>query len=237
MSDEIARFAGLKDPNVASVLGEVHRASKGDKWVFLRALPSGLGALLTGKPFMDGITPHLANAFIGVPDEVGRLLYLTARSIDAQQAIEFGTSFGISALYLASAMRANGGHFIGTEIEPRKVSVARDYLAHAGLSDWSDIREGNAMETLCSLKAPIDIVLLDGWKDLYLPVLKLLTPKLRPGAVVFADNIYTFKKALAPYVAHVRAEGSGFESTTLPLGSGIEMSVYRPDLQADEKLA
>lgn len=228
MDDKTTHYAGLEEPKVASILGEIHRASKGDKWVFMRALPSGLRALLTGKPFLDGITPHLSNAYIGVPDEVGRLLYLTARSIDARQAVEFGTSFGISALYLASAMRANGGHLIGTELEPRKVSVARDYLARAGLSDWSDVREGDAMSTLDSVEAPIDIVLLDGWKDLYLPVLKLLTPKLRPGAVVFADNIYTFKKALAPYVSHVRAANSGFESTTLPIGSGVEMSVFRP---------
>jgi len=71
----------------------------------------------------------------------------------------------------------------------------------------------------------VDFVLLDGWKDLYLPVLDLLRPKLRPGAVVFADNIFTFRKALAPYVAFVTDRRNGFESTTLPLGHGLEYSV------------
>jgi predicted O-methyltransferase YrrM len=82
------------------------------------------------------------------------------------------------------------------------------------------------MESFADLAAPIDIVLLDGWKDLYLPMLQLLKPKLRRGAVVCADNIYTFKKDLAPYVAWVGDPRNGFTSSTLPLGTGLEYSVY-----------
>ena len=220
---------GLDDPRLKSMLAEVHEASRGDKWVFLRALPYGLASLATGKPFMEGVMPRLVNAYIGVPDEVGRLLYLTARATSAKCAVEFGTSFGISALYLGAAMRANGGSFIGTEIEPAKVSVARANLDRAGLSSWAEVREGDAMDTLKTIDAPIDILLLDGWKELYLPILKQLTPKLSKGAVVFADNIYTFRKALTPYVAHMRDPQNQFETTTLPIGSGVEMSVFRAD--------
>jgi len=81
------------------------------------------------------------------------------------------------------------------------------------------------METFADIPAPIDLVLLDGWKDLYLPMLQLLRPKLHKGAAVFADNIFTFPKELAPYVAFVRDPANGFESTTLPLGHGLEYSV------------
>ena len=88
------------------------------------------------------------------------------------------------------------------------------------------MREGDAFETFADLPAPIDLVLLDGWKDLYLPMLELLTPKLRKGSVVCADNIHTFPKDLAPYVAHVTNPRNGFRSMTLPLGSGLEYSVY-----------
>jgi predicted O-methyltransferase YrrM len=72
----------------------------------------------------------------------------------------------------------------------------------------------------------VDLVLLDGWKDLYLPVLKLLAPRLRRGAVVLADNIFTFKKALRPYVEYVQSGANGFESTTLRISDGFEFSVY-----------
>jgi predicted O-methyltransferase YrrM len=83
------------------------------------------------------------------------------------------------------------------------------------------------METLKDVEAPVDMVLLDGWKDLYIPVLELVTPKLRPGAVVMADNIFTFKRSLRPYVEYVQSGEHGFESTTLELGEGLEFSIYR----------
>lgn len=222
---------GLSDPLVRTALNEVHQASRSDWKVFARAVPAAISAWLSGRPVMEAVNPFLADAYIGVPPAVGELLYLTARAVDARQVVEFGTSFGISALYLAAAMRDTGGHLIGTEMVPAKVTAARANLAKAGLQDHADIREGDALQTLRDIESPLDLVLLDGWKDLYLPVLALLKPKLRPGAVVFADNIHTFRKDLAPYVAHERAPENGFKSTTLPMGSGVEYSVYLPSIR------
>ena len=67
---------------------------------------------------------------------------------------------------------------------------------------------------------------MDGWKDLYLPVLELLTPKLRPGAVVLGDNIFTFRKGLRTYVEYLQSGSHGFESTTLRISDGTEYSFY-----------
>ncbi len=88
------------------------------------------------------------------------------------------------------------------------------------------MRLGDALETLRELPGPIDMLLLDGWKDLYLPVLELVTPHLRPGAVVLADNIFTFRKSLRPYVERVQSGLHGFVSTTLHVSDGFEYSVY-----------
>jgi predicted O-methyltransferase YrrM len=88
------------------------------------------------------------------------------------------------------------------------------------------VRLGDALETLRTVPAPIDMVLIDGWKDLYLPVLKLLEPSLRTGAVVLGDNIFTFKRDLQPYVDYVQSGENGFESTTLHISDGFEYSVY-----------
>ena len=124
-------------------------------------------------------------------------------------------------------MRDNGGgKVIGTELEPTKVNVARQNIAAAGLESFVDVREGDATRTLADVEGPIDLVLLDGWKDLYIPLLKFLTPRLRKGSVVFADNIRTFRKTLRPYVAHMRDPRNGFVTTTLATGSGLEYSVY-----------
>jgi len=222
---ETREVAGLDDPRVKTTLDRLHGAARGDMFVFARALPSVLVARLRGRSFAEAVTPHLDDAYIPISRDAGRFLYLTALAIDAKLAIEFGTSFGISAIYLAAAMRERNGRLIGSEMVPHKIARARCNLAEAGLADYAEIREGNALETFADLPSPIDLVLLDGWKDLYLPMLALVRPKLRRGSVVCADNIYTFKKDLAPYVAHVGDPTNGFRSMTLPLGSGLEYSV------------
>jgi len=119
-----------------------------------------------------------------------------------------------------------GGTVIGTEIEPTKHKTATANLAEAGLGKYVDIRLGDALETLKKLPDGIDLLLLDGWKDLYPPVLELVRPHLRKGAIVVADNIFTFKKALRPYVDYMQNGKNGFESTTLSLSDGFEFSVY-----------
>jgi predicted O-methyltransferase YrrM len=218
--------AGLDEPAIRQTLTRLHEAAKGDKWVFLRGAPAVVGAVLRGRPAMEGMKPYLSNAYIPISPDQGQYMYQTARLIGAKTIVEFGTSFGISSIYLAAAARDNGGRFTGTEMEPGKIKAARENLAAAGLADVSEVRAGDALETLKDFDGPIDMLLLDGWKDIYLPMIEMLKPKLKSGAVVFADNIFTFPKDLAPYVAFVRSRANGFESMTLPLGHGLEYSVY-----------
>ena len=217
---------GLDEPKVKTTLDRLYAAAKGDRYVFARALPFVLVARLRGQALAEAVAPYLDDAYIPISRDAGRFLYLTAHSIGARFAVEFGTSFGISAVFLACAMRELGGRFVGSEMVPAKLAAARRNLDDAGLSAVSEIREGDALVTFADLPTPIDLVLLDGWKDLYLPMLRLLTPKLRKGSIVCADNIHTFPKDLAPYVAHVNDPRNGFRSMTLPLGSGLEYSIF-----------
>ncbi len=216
---------GLDDARVSSTLKKLHARAKGDRWIFLRAAPSAIATTLAGRNVFAAVEPHLKNAYIPVDHDQGKMLFITAKAIRAQTIVEFGTSFGISTIYLGAAARANNGRVIGTECEPAKVKAARANVADAGLAQFVDILEGDAMKTLASLDATIDFLLLDGWKDIYLPMIKMLTPKMRAGAIVLADNIFTFKKTLRPYVAHMQDRANGFESVTLPLGHGMEYSV------------
>lgn len=219
----------LRSEAVRSVLDRLHSNARGDRLRFVGLVPRIVGGMLRGKGFGEALTPGMAREiFMPVSREQGQLLYLTARAIGARHIVEFGTSFGISTLYLAAAVRDNGGGLVvGTELEPSKRERALAHLGEAGLADVVDVRLGDALETLSrDLPEPIDLVLLDGWKDLYLPVLALVTPKLRPGAIVLGDNIYTFKKSLRPYVEHMQSGDHGFESTTLSVSDGFEYSVY-----------
>ncbi len=158
---------------------------------------------------------------LAVSPETGTLLYMLARSTQARSIIEFGTSFGISTLHLAAALRDNGGgRLITTEFEPSKVARASENLAEAGLADLVELRQGDALQTLATdLPDRIDLVLLDGAKALYSDVLALLESRLRPGALIVADNA----DYCPEYLARVRSPASGYLST--PFGDDVELSM------------
>ena len=156
-----------------------------------------------------------------VSKRTGQLLYLLARGSGARNVVEFGTSFGISTVHLAAAVRDNGGgRVIGTEFEPSKLAHARSNLTKAGLSEQVELREGDALQTLArDLPDAIDLVLLDGHKPLYAQILALLESKLRAGAYIIADNA----DACPDYVARVRAADSGYLS--LAFDEDVELSL------------
>jgi len=178
------------------------------------------------QPSLSEEVSRLKDLYVPVSPKQGQFLYSVARSIRAKRIVEFGTSFGVSTTYLAAAVRDNGGGIvIGSELEPNKVVAARRNIDEARLNEFVEIREGDAQQTLQDPGGSVDMVLLDGFKQLYLPMLQLLTPRLRNGAVVVADNIFTFRFALAPYVSYVQGPANGFLSMTLFLGDGMEYSV------------
>lgn len=159
---------------------------------------------------------------LAVSRETGALLYMLARSIGAKTIVEFGTSFGVSTLHLAAALRDNGGggRLITTEFEPFKAERAQEHLVAGGLLDLVEIRLGDALRTLAvDLPETIDLVLLDGAKALYPEILALLESRLRPGALIIADNA-----DYAPeYLAKVRSIEAGYLS--VPFGEDVELSM------------
>ncbi|TPI76924.1 O-methyltransferase [Mesorhizobium sp. B2-8-9] len=163
----------------------------------------------------------LKDLWLAVSPETGTLLYMLARSTGARIIVEFGTSFGISTLYLAAALRDNGGgRLITTEFEPSKVTRAKANLTEGGLIDLVEIREGDALETLSTdLPDRIDLLLLDGAKALYPEILSLVESRLRPGALVIADNADFSPE----YLERVRAPAGGYMST--PFGDDVELSM------------
>jgi predicted O-methyltransferase YrrM len=156
----------------------------------------------------------------------GQLLYLLTRAVRARTVVEFGTSFGISTLYLASAVRDNGGgQVITTELQPDKARRARESFVAAGLDDVIDLRVGDARETLRDLAGPVDLLLLDGWPNLRLPILNIVRPRLRPGALVLADDIDLDigREFNQSFVEHVDDPANGYLSVRLPVHMGVQL--------------
>jgi len=167
---------------------------------------------------------RMRTAYIPIEREFGTLVYVLACARQAKTIVEFGTSFGLSTIQLAAALRDNGGgRLITTEFVASKAEAARNNLEAAGLSDLVEIRLGDALETLKNgAGSPIDLVLLDGAKNLYVPILKLLEPSLAPRALITADNTTDE----SPYVVHVRNPLNGYLSLGLPFKSGNELSMW-----------
>lgn len=180
------------------------------------------------SPDPERLAHMLADAYLPVSREVGRLLHMLAFATRARTVVEFGTSFGISTVFLAAAVRdaGGGGRVIGSEMHPEKVRRARHNLEESGLGELVEIREGDALVTLRDVEGPIDLVLLDGWKNLYLPVLQLLEPRLRRGALIVADDLDIAPDDLRPYLEYVRGAGSGYGSVEIPLGDRLEVSCW-----------
>ena len=177
--------------------------------------------LMQSKTDYRDLYSRLKHVPIAVSRETGALLYMLARSSGARDIVEFGTSFGISTLHLAAALRDNGGgRLITSEFEPSKVARARDHLTAGGLIDLVEIREGDALQTLrVDLPDTIDLVLLDGAKALYPDILSLVESRLRPGALIVADNA----DDSPGYLTRVRAPASGYLST--PFAEDVELSM------------
>jgi predicted O-methyltransferase YrrM len=170
-------------------------------------------------------TQAYEDLYIPISPEAGRLLYALVRASRPETVVEFGTSFGISTIYLAAAVTDNGtGRVVTTELSERKAEAARANLQEAGVGAAVTVLIGDALQTLRDLPGPIGLVLLDGWKDLYVPVLRLLEPRLAPGALVAADDI-TFPDA-AGYRDYIRDPASGYVTVTFPVDDGVEVSSW-----------
>ncbi len=208
--------SSLDDPVIGGILDALHAEAD-------RVDPPLLAHM--GDHTDDEMAELLNQAFIPVSREAGRFLYALARATEGV-VIEFGASLGISAVYLAAAIRDRGkGTFVTTELHAGKAQKARENLKEAGLLDYVDFREGDALETLRDVTGGVTLVFLDGWKKLYLPVLKLLEPALAPGALVIADDLDLFPEVHKPYLAYVRSPGSGYVSVEVPIGDRMELSV------------
>jgi predicted O-methyltransferase YrrM len=166
---------------------------------------------------------------LSVGREAGMLLYLLATGGQSRRILELGSSYGYSTVWLGAAARSTGGKVTSLELKEFKIEHARQALTRAGLSTRVEFHAGDCLETLKTLPGPFDFVLLDVWKDLYLPCFELVHPKLAPGGMVCADNMLIpehVRPQADAYRARVRQAGD-MDSVLIDVGNGIEISRKR----------
>jgi predicted O-methyltransferase YrrM len=211
----------LNTPPLSTLLPRLLADAEATSKQMTQLSPEERDKLRTSPTDYHALYSRMKDFHLAVSPETGVLLYMLARATKARAIIEFGTSFGISTLHLAAALKDNGGgQLITTEFEPSKVLHARENLAAAGLSHLVEIREGDALETLArDLPDTIDLVLLDGAKPLYPRILSLLEKHLRVGALIVADNA----DWCPDYLARVRSPNGGYLS--VPFAADVELSM------------
>ena len=168
----------------------------------------------------------MADKLVALDPIKAEFCHLLCRALQAKRVVEVGTSYGVSTLYLADAVRANGGGVvIGAEHEPAKAAKARETFAAAGLANLIDLREGDLRETLKVIEGPVDFVLMDIWTEMALPALELIAPHLRQGAVVVADNTTQVRHAYRHFFEFVEDPKNRLKTLTLPFDGGLEFVV------------
>ncbi|MFI5235897.1 MAG: O-methyltransferase [Gemmatimonadales bacterium] len=184
--------------------------------------------------FDEEANRFLEDKLVALDREKAEFCYQVCRALRATRVVEVGTSFGVSTLFLAAAVRDNlapkgtGGGVIGTEYEPKKAKAAWANFAVAGLSEWIDLREGDLRKTLVDVGGPVDFVLIDIWTPMARPALELVAPRLREGAVVICDNTAQFREAYRDYFDFIADPKNGLRTVTLPFEGGLEFTVRAP---------
>lgn len=225
----------LHDPDLERLLDTLHARSDAQT-AELRARKTATGAPPSATLGDDAHNKaFLSDKLVALDRDKAAFCYQCCRALHARRVVEIGTSFGVSTLYLAAAvrdvLRAEGGDGVvtGVEYEPAKAAAARAHFTEAGLSRYIDLREGDLRETLKRLDGPVDFVLVDIWTAMARPALERVAPHLRPGAIVVCDNTERCRTAYTDYFAFINAPENGFRTMTLPFDGGLEYSVFLPD--------
>lgn len=222
-------FAVVEDDRIAAVLRRLYKEANRQHFSVVRHLSRHAWSFIRGKEVafpMSEMAGFWGDKYIAIMEPQGAFCYLTARALRAKTVVEFGTSFGISTLWLAAAVKANGGGtIVTTEIVPEKAAAARRNFEEAGVADLIDLRVGDALDSLRDNPADIDFLLNDGFPMLALDIVKLLAPRMRPGGVILTDDVGGLSGNFRDYTAWLRDPANGFVSTLLPLKGGSEYSV------------
>ena len=166
--------------NISSTINELYLDAKYDKLKMMKGAVKSI--------FKSFIPENFENAYLAISKEQGNHLVDLITQNNVKHVVEFGTSFGISTLFLAQGVLETNGHIITTELLNSKVKIAQENFKKAGVEHLIEVKAGNALETLKNHSETIDLLLLDGWMDLYEPLFNMLEPNFNNNTIVYVDN-------------------------------------------------
>jgi len=217
----------LNDPRLEALLDALHAQSEGQNDAINAYFRKRIEERTLSWDGIDAdMTRFFADKMVALEKVKAEYAYALCRAMHAKRIVECGTSFGVSTLYLAAAVRDNGGgQVIATEWEAEKAKVARRNFETAGLTSFIDLRQGDLNQTLAHVEGPVDFVLLDIWTEAVMPAIRHIAPHLHPGSVILADNTTQSRPGYKAYFDYIADPGNRLRTMTLPFDGGLEMTI------------
>lgn len=161
-----------------------------------------------------GIESNIPN----VTERGGRFLNMLVKMTGAKQVLEIGCANGYSTIWLADAVKENGGKIHAIDHSKPTFESAKENLAKVGLSDTVDFYFGNALEVVESIASPhlFDFVFVDGEKRSYWDFWNAVKDRLNQNAVVVFDDVLSFPEKTEPFMEKIK-DVLGFDLVVLPI--------------------
>ena len=170
----------MQNAQIEKTLAELYKDSKYDKFKIIKKI---------GKRYFRPIEPaDFKDIYLSITKKQGESLVKLIKENNLKNIIEFGTSFGISTIFLAQGAIQTKGKIITTELIESKAKKAIENFKRAGINELIDVKIGNALDTLKNYNNSIDLLFLDGWNNLYLPLFTLLEPNFHKDTIIYVDN-------------------------------------------------
>lgn len=177
-------------------------------------------------PAVPTIRPAPPSAAADAEGTTGTLLFQVVLATGATQVVECGSATGSLMVPVAAALRDNGrGRVVGCQPDADRAASVSSRLEQAGLAAYGEVLEGNPQDVLLRAPGPIDLLVVGGPEECFLPVLRAMEPRLLPGAVVVACGVEDAVEQSGGFLAHVRSPGSSYVSLPLSLDGGLELAV------------
>ncbi len=178
-------------------------------------------------------TPN-SEKVLSIGRNTGIFYNILLQSMTAKKILEIGMSIGYSTIWFADAIsKKPDGKIITIDQDKKKIELAKRNFEEAGVSDFIEIRHGDAMEVLSNIidesnsAESFDFVFIDADKERYIQYFDAVLPLVKPGGLIGADNILfpeRFQKFTNLYVKHLR-KNPKISSVTIPIDNGEELSL------------
>ena len=127
----------------------------------------------------------------------GAFLRILVKMLQAKRVLEIGMFTGYSALSMAEGL-PDDGELVTCDVDPKAEAIARRYFAQSPHGKKIQIRMGPALETIKTLKGPLDLVFIDADKESYPAYYDAVFPLVRPGGAIVGDNTLWSGRVLKP---------------------------------------